>query len=97
MPIYTSCSSSEINTLCKDLVHHGFDRTVIVPRVKVAYEWNVYEDLREQFNDELVRFDSREDSMIRYRPQPEVLECQPMDSVGVRGPDGVLGVEINYA
>lgn len=41
--LYASCSGSEVNTLCMDFFRRGFQRAVVVPRVKVAYDWKTYD------------------------------------------------------
>ncbi|KAJ3077976.1 capsular associated protein [Quaeritorhiza haematococci] len=44
--IYESCSASECSNLCSDFVSAGFERMVVVPRVRVAYEYPFWATLR---------------------------------------------------
>ncbi|KAJ3089875.1 capsular associated protein [Quaeritorhiza haematococci] len=44
--VYESCSVSECSNLCWDFANKGFDRMVVVPRVRVTYDFPSYSALR---------------------------------------------------
>eukprot|EP00835_Amoeboradix_gromovi_P002023 NODE_105_length_19900_cov_0.306550.p8 type:complete len:203 gc:universal NODE_105_length_19900_cov_0.306550:1393-785(-) len=44
-------SANEITSLCIDMIRHGFDKLVMVPQVKVAYDLPTYDFLKYKDND----------------------------------------------
>lgn len=107
MPVYERCSSSEINLLCKDFHLAGYDRSIVVPRVRVAYDWKMYAHMRRAFENPregapvtvlprttMEEYDAREDEPLEWRPYPETVECKPLDRRASRGPTGAWGYEV---
>ncbi|KAJ2354127.1 hypothetical protein IWW50_000831 [Coemansia erecta] len=83
------CSASECSLLCNDLWKSGRRRVVVVPRVKVSYNVETRDRLRQPhsfprdapFGDQPLR-------EITFRPGPESVYCNPLNRAGSRVPDG---------
>ena len=100
--LYGSCSGSEINSLCMDFYRRDYRRAVIVPRVKLAYDWPTYQALQQykdndkdndRDHDDDRDYDEQEDSLIEFQPAPKAMRCYPMENPGLRSPDGIIGWE----
>jgi hypothetical protein len=99
---YKSCSGSECSTLCNDFQRKGFHRALIVPRVKLSYNLNVFRELQLYFNDDDDDDDDDDDvrknddvrinfEKIKFKPPPKSVSCHPMENRGSRHPDGWVG------
>jgi hypothetical protein len=91
-PLYISCSGSEISSLCKQFHAKNYTKAIVVPLVKVAYDWESYKRLhnvlyRGQESRRLV-------DPIVYKDDPKTVACLPMNLNGARSPDGILGREL---
>lgn len=74
--------------MCNDLQRFGYQRSLVVPRVKLAYKWPHYErlhTLRKQ------SFNRQESIPVEFKPVPSRVWCAPLDIKGQRGPDGPGG------
>jgi Cryptococcal mannosyltransferase 1 len=91
--LYDECSSSEINTLCKDFQNAGFSKVIIVPRVRVAYDWLTYHTLRGKLYPFNATFSYEESTIISYKSLANSTVCLPLDADDLRGPDGEQGEE----
>lgn len=64
---------------------------IVVPSVKLAYDWPTYVLLRR----DLYRFDaelkSGEDVPVSFVERPAAFQCHPMEQPGIRDPDGIPG------
>ncbi|KAJ1802909.1 hypothetical protein LPJ77_005503, partial [Coemansia sp. RSA 2523] len=77
------CSASECSLLCNDLWKTGRRRVVVVPRVKVAYNIETRDRLRQPlsfprdapFGDQPLR-------EITFRPGPKSVYCNPLNDAG---------------
>ena len=94
IPLYKACSESEISTLCKDFRQRGFDKVVVVPRVRFAYDLSVYQEMHSKFPVDHDIFAAAEVEKVEYKPLANVMKCQPMDGNGVRDPDGEVGWQV---
>ncbi|KAJ3089925.1 capsular associated protein [Quaeritorhiza haematococci] len=101
--IYESCSGSECSNICWDFANKGFDRMVVVPRVRVTYDFPSFATLRasesefrtprQQVLDVPARFPldtpfkAEESEPIEFRPMPPSVFCLPLDRDEEHGPD----------
>ena len=90
--LYASCSGSEISGMCRDLRQLGYQKMMVVPRVRVAYDWNVYAAVRDMYplNQD---YSYAETEPLDFEPLAEVSQCFPMDAPDLRTPEGQLGWE----
>ncbi|KAJ2182163.1 hypothetical protein GGF45_001043 [Coemansia sp. RSA 551] len=87
------CSASECSLLCNDLWKTGRQRVVVVPRVKVAYNIETRDRLRQPlsfprdapFGDQPLR-------EITFRPGPKSVYCNPLNDAGSSVPDGTASL-----
>ena len=91
--LYEECSSSEMNTFCKDFQLAGFTRAIIVPRVRLAYDWATYNEIRRMYPFSET-YKPAEDFQISFLPLAPTSQCLPMNKNGNRSPDGEGGEEI---
>ena len=90
------CASSECQTLCLDFIKMGLSRIVMVPRVKLAYNWATYKAIKfdnTHFTNKIKAhqpFTEEEDLQVPFRDFEETFWCQPnYDSHrGSRSPKG---------
>ncbi|KAI9183640.1 hypothetical protein H9P43_004558 [Blastocladiella emersonii ATCC 22665] len=101
------CSGSECSTLCRDLAayarDHGDDRarTLVVPRLKVAYHPWVFGQLKDPFGSMVRAHGLRpmhldgdgpsadgDDGEVEFALPPERSYCIPMYRIGNRHPEG---------
>jgi hypothetical protein len=87
--LYSQCSASECNQLCNDLQRNGFKRAMVVPRVKLAYEWQIYMQLHA--DDSLLSPNQSESGLVEFTEPPTKIWCEPLNNVGSRSPDGPGG------
>jgi hypothetical protein len=92
--IYKSCSGSEINNFCHDMHSMGLQRAVVVPSVKVAYDWPTYYELRDRLFPMNKQIPAEADIPIAFEPPPESSLCHPMNGNAQRSPDGAKGWEL---
>lgn len=90
-PIYTECSGSEISQLCKDLIQRNYQKFIVIPGVKLAYEIEVFELINSQLP-------TSDEGPIKPRLE-RALEiswlCKPLNAAhNRRDPDGVEGREL---
>jgi hypothetical protein len=84
--IYETCSASEMNTLCSDMLHAGYGKAVIVPTVRFAYDSATYDRLQAELPYRTGRF-----VPVVFQPLSETVQCLPMERDHLREPDGILG------
>ncbi|KAJ2864624.1 hypothetical protein GGH94_002770 [Coemansia aciculifera] len=73
------CSASECSLFCNDLWRKDFNRIVMVPRVKLAYDTAVRDMLRKPINFPAdIPYNSPEVEKISFRPGPETVFCRPL-------------------
>ncbi|KAJ3079761.1 capsular associated protein [Quaeritorhiza haematococci] len=97
--VYESCSASECSNICWDFANKGFDRMVVVPRVRVTYDFPSFATLRasehgtSRHQDVPARFPldapfkPEESERIEFGPMPPSVFCLPLDRDGDHGPD----------
>ncbi|KAJ2549169.1 hypothetical protein EV175_004547 [Coemansia sp. RSA 1933] len=85
------CSASECSLLCNDMWRCGFGRLVVVPRVKVSYEKQTRDSLRQPLHAprELPFSPKQPEHDIAFRPAPGSVYCHPLNNVDSMVPDGV--------
>ncbi|KAJ2658491.1 hypothetical protein IWW48_003980 [Coemansia sp. RSA 1200] len=86
----SECSASECSLLCNDMWVRGFERLVVVPRVKVSYEIQTRDYLRMPLHAprEMPFSERQPEKKIAFRPAPETVYCHPLNGAGLRVPDG---------
>ncbi|KAJ1646415.1 hypothetical protein J3B02_003070 [Coemansia erecta] len=86
----SECSASECSLLCNDMWSAGFQRAVVVPRVKVSYDMTTRDYLRapDQFPHDSLFADKKNSLGIVFRPGPDSVYCHPLNSPSARIPDG---------
>jgi hypothetical protein len=92
--LYTSCSGSEINNFCRDMYEVGLRKAIIVPSVKFAYDWPTYNRIRSEIAPFGKPISHEADIPIQYQGPPAAVVCNPMNSNGIRNPEGPAGLEI---
>ncbi len=92
--LYSSCSGSEMNNFCHDLHEIGLEKAVIIPSVKLAYDWATYSKIRGELSPMDQAMSPLVDVPISYIPPPEASVCLPMNGKGLRSPDGAFGWEL---
>lgn len=65
----------------------------MVPRVKVAYDWDTYESVKSIAPSKL-RLDEERQPMAFSKHEPSSTFCHPLEAAGVRDPDGLAGEEV---
>jgi hypothetical protein len=86
------CSASECSLLCKDFGSKGYDRFIIVPRVKVAYDLKTWGEIirRKQLNpvyNSGYPSDKIDEEILEWEPLPEKIACLGMLKKGIQSPD----------
>ncbi|KAJ2759498.1 hypothetical protein H4S06_002200 [Coemansia sp. BCRC 34490] len=86
----SECSASECSLLCNDMWVRGFERLIVVPRVKVSYEIQTRDYLRMPLHAprEMPFSERQPEQKIAFRPAPETVYCHPLNGAGLRVPDG---------
>ncbi|KAJ2909154.1 hypothetical protein GGI21_002166 [Coemansia aciculifera] len=83
------CSASECSLMCNDMWHKGFNRMVMVPRVKLTYDLKVRNLLRQPlYFPGNAPFSDPEVEKISFRPGPKKVLCNPLNGVDSHHPDG---------
>ena len=88
------CSASEITSLCLDLIKHGYGKILMVPQVKVAYNYESFNMMKFEENDFTKKYKllnphhPNEDKPIKWKPLPLEQDCWPYYT-GDRGRDKV--------
>ncbi|KAJ2793801.1 hypothetical protein H4R20_006430, partial [Coemansia guatemalensis] len=83
------CSASECSLLCNDLWQAGYQRALVVPRVKVTYNIETRDLLRRPSNfPRDVPFHDPDPAKKVFKPGPATVYCNPLNSEGVSVPDG---------
>ncbi|KAJ2458613.1 hypothetical protein GGF42_001969 [Coemansia sp. RSA 2424] len=83
------CSASECSLMCNDMWHKGFDRVVMVPRVKLAYDIKVRDLIREPlYFPAGAPFSDPEVEKISFRPGPKTVYCRPLNGLDAYHPEG---------
>ncbi|KAJ2047463.1 hypothetical protein H4S04_004432 [Coemansia sp. S16] len=73
------CSASECSLFCNDLWRKGFNRIVMVPRVKLAYDTAIRDMLRKPINFPAdIPYNPPEVEKISFRSGPETVFCRPL-------------------
>jgi len=81
---YSACDASEISNLCTDFIQNGFVRAMVVPEVKVAYDWKTYSVIRDTSK-------VHQQTLVEFKKPINVTECLPMVPGNPRVPTGKLG------
>ncbi|KAJ2299816.1 hypothetical protein IWW55_004083 [Coemansia sp. RSA 2706] len=85
----SECSASECSLLCNDLWRAGYQRMLVVPRIKVAYNVETRDRLRQPLNfPRDTPFGDQAPRAITFRPGPKTVYCNPLNGVGTSVPDG---------
>ncbi|KAJ1512440.1 capsular associated protein [Coelomomyces lativittatus] len=93
------CSASECNVMCRDFLKYGFNRTIAVPKFKVAYEHPTFESIKSKESTYVKRFQRElllspaDDQLISFVPAPKKVLCWPMYNNDSYGPDGTMFYE----
>ncbi|KAJ2827484.1 hypothetical protein FBU31_003161 [Coemansia sp. 'formosensis'] len=83
------CSASECSLFCNDMWKHGFNRLVMVPRVKLTYEIEIRNMIRRPlYFPADTPFNLPEVEKISFRPGPKKVACRPLNGVDSHNPDG---------
>ncbi|PIA17328.1 hypothetical protein COEREDRAFT_92019 [Coemansia reversa NRRL 1564] len=83
------CSASECSLLCNDLWEAGYQRALVVPRVKVAYNIKTRDLLRQPSNfPRDVPFHDQDPAKMIFKPGPATVYCNPLNSKGASVPEG---------
>eukprot|EP00834_Sanchytrium_tribonematis_P008036 NODE_838_length_3589_cov_0.826074.p1 type:complete len:388 gc:universal NODE_838_length_3589_cov_0.826074:2615-1452(-) len=78
------CASSECSTLCVDFIKNGFNKMLMVPRSKVTYTWDVFEQIYFSDNRYTMRippflpYQLAESVPIEFEEISKSFKCQPM-------------------
>ncbi|KAJ2885540.1 hypothetical protein H4R27_001335 [Coemansia aciculifera] len=73
------CSASECSLFCNDLWRKGFNRIIVVPRVKLAYDIRARNLLRQPINFPAdIPYNSPEVENTSFRPGPKTVFCRPL-------------------
>ncbi|KAJ2865355.1 hypothetical protein GGH94_002308 [Coemansia aciculifera] len=73
------CSASECSLFCNDLWRKKFNRIVMVPRVKLAYDTAIRDMLRKPINFPAdIPYNPPEVEKISFRSGPETVFCRPL-------------------
>ncbi|KAJ2460757.1 hypothetical protein GGF42_000640 [Coemansia sp. RSA 2424] len=85
----SECSASECSLMCNDMWRKGFNRAVMVPRVKLAYEIKVRNLIREElYFPADTPFSNPAVEKISFRPGPKKILCRPLNGIDSHHPDG---------
>ncbi|KAJ2157861.1 hypothetical protein GGF46_004197 [Coemansia sp. RSA 552] len=83
------CSASECSLLCNDMWRAGYNRTLIVPRVKVAYSIQARDQLRQPSRFPRDQpFSDRAPAEMAFGPGPAAVYCHPLNGMDTDVPDG---------
>ncbi|KAJ2827483.1 hypothetical protein FBU31_003160 [Coemansia sp. 'formosensis'] len=83
------CSASECSLFCNDMWKHGFNRIVMVPRVKLAYDIEMRDMLRKPlYFPADMPYNLPEVEKISFRSGPKKVLCRPLNGVDSHHPDG---------
>ncbi|KAJ2052591.1 hypothetical protein GGI08_004993 [Coemansia sp. S2] len=83
------CSASECSLFCNDMWRRGFQRAVMVPRVKLAYDIEVRDMLRKPISFPAdTPFNLPEVEKISFRSGPKKVLCRPLNGIDSHNPDG---------
>ncbi|KAJ2081237.1 hypothetical protein H4R24_002506 [Coemansia sp. RSA 988] len=83
------CSASECSLLCNDLWQAGYQRALVVPRVKVTYNIETRDLLRRPSNfPRDVPFHDQDPAKMVFKPGPATVYCNPLNGMDVSVPDG---------
>ncbi|KAJ2747476.1 hypothetical protein GGI20_000465 [Coemansia sp. BCRC 34301] len=83
------CSASECSLMCNDMWHRGFNRMVMVPRVKLTYNADVRDLIRKPlYFPAGAPFSDPEVEKISFRPGPKKIICTPLNGLDSHHPDG---------
>jgi hypothetical protein len=85
--VYKECAGSEMTSFCKDLTRSGFDKFIVVPKVKFAYNIQTYESV----NTKKVHGN---DTLVQFKPMPLSMECQNIEKIGARNPSKEIVEEL---
>ncbi|KAJ1990073.1 hypothetical protein GGI25_004043 [Coemansia spiralis] len=86
------CSASECSLLCNDMWTKGYQRAVVVPRVKLSYEIDARDQLRIPLHkprDLPFSRAQKPGQTVAFRPGPVSVYCHPLNSADSHVPDGV--------
>lgn len=85
------CSASECSLVCKDFAQSGYDRFLVIPRVKVAYDLRTWKRVMElkASNPVYMNYpnDSLSEKVLEWRELPDWVACLGMLGKGLRSPD----------
>ncbi|KAJ2834131.1 hypothetical protein GGI24_000544 [Coemansia furcata] len=82
------CSASECSLLCNDMWKRGLRRAIIVPRVKVSYDIETRNKLRETANFPAdLPYNTPEDEKVSFRSGPDKVVCYPLNDIDSDKPD----------
>ncbi|KAJ1939341.1 hypothetical protein EC988_007337, partial [Linderina pennispora] len=83
------CSASECSLLCNDMWAKGYNRAVVVPRIKVAYATDARDELRLPYNfPRDAKLGGWSSMKVDYEAGPKEVYCHPLNEVGAMAPDG---------
>ncbi|KAJ2798578.1 hypothetical protein H4S07_005658, partial [Coemansia furcata] len=91
------CSASECSLFCNDMWKHGFNRVVMVPRVKLAYDIEMRDMLRKPlYFPADMPYNLPEVEKISFRSGPKKVLCRPLNGVDSHHPDGPATFDYTY-